>query len=117
MPRGNSRSRTRVVSGRLKRVRKPAARTAAARQCPSGVTSCSPSRSRSRERQATFPGEARPRRATVEVRSEERRVGKECRSRGSPDHKKKKNEEAGREVVAGQAQQKEDRIERRPESE
>src|SRR6266511_4808287 len=27
---------------------------------------------------------------TVWPRSEERRVGKECRSRGSPDHKKKK---------------------------
>src|SRR5207249_9719415 len=27
-----------------------------------------------------------------EVRSEERRVGKECRSRWSPEHKKKKNE-------------------------
>src|SRR5437868_10340470 len=30
--------------------------------------------------------------AVVHVRSEERRVGKECRSRWAPEHQKKKNE-------------------------
>src|SRR5204862_8210110 len=32
---------------------------------------------------------------TDRARSEERRVGKECRSRGSPDHEKKKKEKEG----------------------
>src|SRR5438552_15527780 len=43
-------------------------------------------------------GRNRPERS----RSEERRVGKECRSRGSRDHLKKKNESifGGREIVA-----------------
>ena len=33
----------------------------------------------------------------AELRSEERRVGKECRYRGSPYHEKKKRNECGRE--------------------
>src|SRR5438874_10691960 len=37
----------------------------------------------------TFDGEVIG--GTLEARSEERRVGKECRSRGSRGHKKKKN--------------------------
>src|SRR5204863_7058194 len=32
-------------------------------------------------------------------RSEERRVGKECRSRGSPDHEKKKSENEDTDVI------------------
>src|SRR5437899_10800397 len=34
---------------------------------------------------------------TEELRSEERRVGKECRSRGSPEHRKKKKKSGDRE--------------------
>src|SRR5437764_5468487 len=37
---------------------------------------------------ATLPSSV----AAGDTRSEERRVGKECRSRGSPDHSKKKKE-------------------------
>src|SRR5699024_12600653 len=37
--------------------------------------------------------------AQRERRSEERRVGKECRSRGSPEHEKKKKERERRERI------------------
>src|SRR5699024_11491550 len=46
----------------------------------------------------------------VRARSEERRVGKECRSRGAPGHEKKKKEEGGSEGEGGRGRQGEDRV-------
>src|SRR5438270_13859239 len=42
------------------------------------------------EREAELGLAVQPRREAKELRSEERRVGKECRSRWAPDHQKKK---------------------------
>src|SRR6266403_5007542 len=53
---------------------------------------CSSDLHREAERSAghRHPGHARGRHASRGGRSEERRVGKECRSRWSPDHERKK---------------------------
>src|SRR5437763_15867136 len=45
-------------------------------------------------------------------RSEERRVGKECRSRRSPDHEKKKKEKNRQRVVRKDIETKRERIRR-----
>src|SRR5439155_23411696 len=59
------------------------------RMCPSRVAPGEPARQ-------FAAAEAAPRRSAssgvAQKRSEERRVGKECRSRGSPDHQKKSKE-------------------------
>src|SRR4051794_41339164 len=57
------------------------------RAAVSRLFSCSPSRSfRPLRRRSQRPTRARPPGPTLSSRSEERRVGKECRSRWSPYH-------------------------------
>src|SRR5690625_7652430 len=41
---------------------------------------------------ASWPSRGKPQPSTTTMRSEERRVGKECRSRRWPDHEKKERE-------------------------
>src|SRR5215204_4984448 len=65
--------------------------------CVTGVQTCALPISSPRgtgSRSSTHPASST--RATVARRSEERRVGKECRSRWSPYHYKKKNTSIGR---------------------